>query len=61
GPLWATGGYTLSYLADNKKLGILGRTSSVFGKDGTTPSPVAFSTAVADFFTEELGCCGRFQ
>jgi len=31
GPMWATGGYALSYLAGNRELAILGRTDSVFG------------------------------
>ena len=31
GPMWTTGGYTLSYLAGNKTLAILGRRESVFG------------------------------
>jgi len=33
GPLWSTGGFALSYLADNKTLGVLGRKCSVFGKN----------------------------
>lgn len=31
GPMWATGGFTLSYLAGNQRLAILGRRDSVFG------------------------------
>lgn len=33
GPFWSTGGFALSYLADTKRLGVLGRTDSVFAKN----------------------------
>ena len=35
--------------------------ASVFGKDGTTPSPVAFSTAVADFSQKNWDVAGVFS
>jgi len=53
GPMWATGGFALSYLAGNGRLAVLGRRDSVFGGQ----PPVELKAALALYEQKQFAEC----
>lgn len=53
GPMWTTGGYALSYLADTKRLAILGRRDSVFAAN----PPTELNSALELYHQKQFAQC----